>query len=286
LNLVESLARKIADIDRLGMLDASVLGEEVHPQTFNTLKRINDEDNSVIEEEEQFTELASSEVLLQQLRAFLDGGGREAIANIPDGIHSGIQRPGSRGVFFYFRSKNGLKEQNFWKYYDLRTNSILDNRHVLANLIACSFDTPRIVDQEIYKAIFEIQEKVLANLLQGQDEKAALQVAPQAIDPLQQTVATIVQQFLNHPQVDRKRAIAEIAFLNGPMQNVQVAELRKIYKLYQQTQSITELIAEIDAMRSAFGAQPKAPSDRPLAAVPKLRREDLRLICFDVLSST
>ena len=46
------------------MLDASVLGEEVHPRTFNTLKRIEDEDNSVIEEEEQFTELASSEVLL------------------------------------------------------------------------------------------------------------------------------------------------------------------------------------------------------------------------------
>src|SRR5882762_691392 len=66
---------------------------------------------------------------------------------------------------------------------------------------------------------------------------------PQAIDPLQQTVATTVQQFLNHPQVDRKRAIAEIAFLNGPMQNVQVAELRKIYRLYRQTQSIPELIA-------------------------------------------
>ena len=284
LNLVESLSRKIADIDRLGMLDASVLGEEVHPQTFNTLKRINDEDNSVIEEEEQFTELASSEVLLQQLRAFLDGGGREAIANIPDGIHSGLQRPGARGVFFYFRGNNGPKQYNFWKYYDLRTNTILDNRHVLAHLIACSFDTPRIVDHETYKTIFEIQEKVLANLLQGQEEKAALQVAPQAIDPLQQTVATIVQQFLNHPQVDRKRAITGIAFLNGPMQNVQVAELRKIYRLYQQTQSITDLIAAIEAMRSEFGAEAKATYDR--LSVPKLRREDLRLICFDVLSST
>jgi hypothetical protein len=69
------------------------------------------------------------------------------------------------------------------------------------------------------------------------------------------------------------------------MQNVQVAELRKIYKLYQRTQSITELIAGIEAMRSAFGADAKASSDRPSAAVPKMRREDLRLICFDVLSS-
>jgi hypothetical protein len=58
----------------------------------------------------------------------------------------------------YFRSKNGSREQNFWKYYDLRTNAILDNRYVLASLIACSFDTPRIVDQETHQAIFEIQE--------------------------------------------------------------------------------------------------------------------------------
>jgi hypothetical protein len=285
LNLVDSLSRKIANIDRLGMLDASVLGEEVHPQTFNTLKRIGDEDNSVIEEEDQFTELASSEVLLQQLRAFLDGGGREAIEAIPDGIHSGLHRPGARGVFFYFRGSNGSKEQNFWKYFDLKTNTILDNRHVLATLIACSYDTPRIVDQEIYKSIFDIQEKVLGDLLQGQEEKVALRVAPQSIDPLQQTVATIVQQFLNHPQVDRKRAIAGIAFLNGPMQNVQVAELRKLYKIYQQTQSISELIAGIEAMRSAFGVEAKATPEKALGAGAKLRREDLQLICFDVLTS-
>ena len=285
LNLVDSLSRKIADIDRLGMLDASVLGEEVHPRTFNTLKRLEDEDNGVIEEEEQFTELASSEVLLQQLRAFLDGGGREVIDSIPDGIHSGLQRPGVKGVFFYFRTRGGSKQQSFWKYYDLKTSNILDNRHVLANLIACAHDTPRIVDQEIYKSIFEIQEKVLGDLLQGQEERAALQVAPQAIEPLQQTVATIIQSFLNHPEVDRKRAIAGISFLNGPMQNVQVAELRKIFKLYQQTKSVSELIAGIEAMRAAFGADANLVSEKGAVLVQALRREDLQLICFDVLTS-
>ena len=286
LGLVDSLSHKIANIDRLGMLDASVLGEEVHPQTFNTLKRIREEDNSVIEEEEQFTELASSEVLMQQLRAFLDGGGREALEQIPDGIHSGLQRPGARGVFFYFRSENGGKAQSFWKYFDLRSNTILDNRHVLANLIACSYDTPRIVDQELYKSVFALQEKVLENVLQGYEEKTALQTTPQAIDPLQQTISTVVQQFLNHPQVERKRAIAAIEFLNGPMQNVQVSELRRIYKAYQQTQSIAELIAAIEAMRSAYGVDIKPPAENPEKPPPKLKREDLRLICFDVLSES
>jgi hypothetical protein len=285
LRLVDSLSRKIADIDRLGLLDASVLGEEVHPQTFNTLKRIREEDDSVIEDEEQFMELASSEVLLQQLRGFLDGGGREALKQLPDGIHSGLQRAGARGVFFYFQSKSA-DAQRFWKYYDLKTDNILDNRHVLAILIACGPDTARIVDQDIYKSIFAIQEKVIANLLKVHEEKGALQTAPQAIDPLQQTVATVIQQFLNHPDVDRRKAVAVIEFLNGSMQNVQVSELKRMYKAYQQSQSIAGLISNVESMRSTYGVGANGQSEKASKPIAKLRREDLRLICFDVLSTS
>ncbi len=71
LGIVQSLSSKIADIDRAGFLDASVLGETVHPRNFNTLRRISEEDGSVIEEEEQFTELASSEFLMQQLKMLM-----------------------------------------------------------------------------------------------------------------------------------------------------------------------------------------------------------------------
>ena len=56
-------------IDDLGLLDASVLGEVVHPRTFNTLRRIHDEDGSVLDEEEARAELAGPEVLLKELKA-------------------------------------------------------------------------------------------------------------------------------------------------------------------------------------------------------------------------
>jgi hypothetical protein len=101
LRLVESLSEKIAAIDVTGFLDASILGEAVHPRNFNTLGRICDEDGPVIEEEEQFTELASNEFLLKQLRELLAGGAREALEEIPDGIHSGLARPGARCVFLF-----------------------------------------------------------------------------------------------------------------------------------------------------------------------------------------
>jgi superfamily II DNA or RNA helicase len=99
LGIVQSLSLKIADIDQAGFLDASVLGETVHPRNFNTLRRISDEDGSVIEEEEQFTELASNEFLMQQLRALMDGGGKEVLDSLPDGIHSGLVKEAPRESF-------------------------------------------------------------------------------------------------------------------------------------------------------------------------------------------
>ena len=144
LRLVENLNRKIIDIDRTGFLDASVLGETVHPRNFNTLRRIMDEDGTVIEEQEQFAELASNEFLLLQLRTLLEAGGREMLEALPDGIHSGLARPGERGLFFYFTAPRGDGEgrDHFWRYYDLKLGRVLDNRFLISNLIACSPDTP------------------------------------------------------------------------------------------------------------------------------------------------
>jgi hypothetical protein len=67
LKLVESLQARIAYIDDLGMLDASVLGEEVHPRAFNALKRIEAEDGSAMAEEGHSMELASNEYMLKLL---------------------------------------------------------------------------------------------------------------------------------------------------------------------------------------------------------------------------
>jgi hypothetical protein len=143
------------------------------------------------------------------------------------------------------------------------------------------------VDQEIYKSIFALQEEVIANLLEGHEEKVALRTAPQAIDPLQQTVSTVVQQFLNHPEVERKRAVGVIGFLNGAMQNVQVSELKKLYKAYQQTQRIAELISGLETLQAAYAGEGHAPGvAKNGKSLPKLRREDLKLVCFEVLSDS
>ncbi len=285
LGLVESLSRKIADIDRAGFLDASVLGETVHPQNFNTLRRIRDEDGSVIEEEEQFTELASNEFLVQQLRALLGAGGQEMLESLPDGIHSGLARAGAKGAFFYFQAPSHEgRNLHFWKYYDLKEQRVIDNRYLVANLIACERDTPRVVDPDLLGSVFDLPEKVIEDILQSVQEQRALESAPRSVDPIQQTVATALQGYLNHPDVERKRAVEAIRFLNQPMLAVQVRDLRQAYKDFQRKGDVKVLLEMVEGLREGFGEQRAAVQRKEVAPVKSLNREDLRLICFDLVT--
>jgi hypothetical protein len=266
-------------------LDASILGEVVHPQNFNTLRRIRDEDGSVLAEGEEFTELASSEFLAQQLKALLDSGGRELLESLPDGIHSGLVKTGARGVFLYFQAESTAGgKQHFWKYFDLKDHRIIDNRYVLANLIDCDKSTPRVVDPEMFDAVFDLQEKVIDDILRTVQEQRALEVAPRSVDLIQQTTATVLQSYLNHPDVDRHQTIEAIRFLNQPMLKIQVDALRKAYKASQSKREIKVLLTVINELRGQFGERGAAVRKEDSSSLAPLTREDVRLVCFDFVS--
>ncbi|MFZ2491130.1 MAG: helicase-related protein [Thermoanaerobaculia bacterium] len=280
LRLVESLSRRIEDIDRLGLLDSSVLGETVHPRNFNTLRRIRDEDDSVIEDEEQQTELVSHEYLQQQVRQLLKAGGEAMLSSLPDGIHSGLMRERAKGVFFYFQAGEEGNRQHFWRYVDLRDDSVVDNRYVIANLIACKPETPRAVDTELWSGVFGLQERAISSIVESSQQQAAAQVAPRTLDRIQQTVAAIIQQALNRPDVDRADAVESIRFLSRPAMRVQIRKLRELEREYRTTGDLAALLAGVRTLRDTTGG-----AESTTTHVQRLKREDLRLICFDFVSS-
>jgi SNF2 family DNA or RNA helicase len=277
LRLVQSLQRKISDIDRVGFLDASVLGETVHPKTFNTLKKIEDEDSSIVDEEEQFAELASSEFLLKQIQELLAIEGKKWIDDLPHGIHSGLIKKGAKGMFFYFQAEKEKGKLHFWNYYDIVRNRIVDNRYLISNLIACSPETERVVaDYDV----FDIQEKIINHILKTHQEKEALEAVPKVVDAIQQTITTVIQSYLNHPDINRNEAIDVIKYLNQPLSGTQIKELRKIYKGFQVNSDPGVIIGKTAEMRKQYGdvTGQRSGSDRI-----DLRREDLNLICFDFI---
>ena len=280
LNLVESLSRKIETIDRTGFLDASVLGENVHPRNFNTLRRIMAEDGSVIEEQEQFAELASNEFLFQHLLSLLNAGARKMLEELPDGIHSGLARDGEQGVFFYFTAPGSGAEgrRHFWRYYDIAGDRVLDNRFLIANLIACSPDTPRVVGD---CDVFAIQDKVIKDILKSVREQQAIEAAPRVLDPLQQTVMTLLRGYLNSPSVSRADVRDAMRCLRSPMSNTAVRELRRVYEQFQSDQSIGSVIAHVNSIE-AVDPEVVSPGS---GAREALAEEDLHLVCFDYVWS-
>ncbi|MFL5624625.1 MAG: helicase-related protein, partial [Ktedonobacteraceae bacterium] len=294
LGLVESLSRKIADIDRSGLLDASILGEIVHPQNFNTLRRIEEEDGTVVEEQEQFTELVSSEFLLQQLKGLLDSDMRQSLEGLPDGIHSGLVRQGAKGVFFYFtaqdkkRGKGAARgaRSHYWRYIDLsqdwRGGQIEDNRFVITNLIQCQPDTPRVVPADGEIDIFTLQEQVIASIIQSSVEQVAVEAAPKLLDPIQQTIATILRSYINSPTISRKEIMNALQLLTEPQPGVYIKELRKAYETFIANNQIEALIAAVKNIAVGTATTSKAVADNGNTEnkIP-VKREDLHLICFD-----
>ena len=280
LGLVESLSKKISQIDATGFLDASVLGETVHPQNFNTLRRIKEEDGSVIQEQEEFIELASSELMLQQLKTLLAGGLKEKLENLPDGIHSGIHHSGYRGLFFYFTAPDGENpelRQHFWRYYDIPTQKITDNRYTISSLIACSPDTPRFMGEA---DIFEIQEKVKTEILKSIQTQTAMEVAPKIIDGIQKTIASVLQANLSNPALNRSRILQGLKVLQQPMILSHIRSLKSTYEHYQVSRKEEELLKKVLEIN-------KEPDELVETKTNTLQisTDDLYLICWEYVWS-
>jgi hypothetical protein len=104
------------------------------------------------------------------------------------------------------------------------------------------------------------------------------------VDPLQQTIATIIQGYMNHPDVDRKQAIELIRFLNQPMRGVQVQELRQAYRDFQQNGDIKVLLKGMKEQCERFSGDIANEEKKSNFSPNNLVREDLKLICFDLIS--
>ncbi len=279
LHLVERLTNRISTIDELGLLDASVLGEVVHPRTFNTLRRIRDEDGTVLDEEEARAELAGPELLLKDLKEMLNQQSSQSLEMLPNGIHSGLRREKCNGMFFYFQAPraDGRGKRHFWRYVDAGAHAVVENRFEVARLIACPPDEPRYVGPQ---DVFLLQEKVIEHILAAEREAEARAAAPMAVDPIQQTVTESIKDAIRRRSVDRERAKACIGFLGQPMGKAVHARLRILYAEWGANKDDKVLVQAVYTLSEQFGKEKPAQ-----VTTRRLARDDLELICYEYLSN-
>ena len=203
------------------------------------------------------------------------------LEELPDGIHSGLARDGERecsstsprtGV------RPGEGRHHFWRYYDIDRDRVFDNRFLIANLIACSPDTPRVVGD---CDVFAIQDRVIDDILGSVREQQAVEAAPRILDPLQQTVITLLRGYLNSPAIRRAEVREAMQRLRSPMTHTAIRDLRRAYERFQRDQSIEPVIGHVRSIDAVEPEAGPATSD----AQPPLSREDLHLVCFDFIWS-
>ena len=279
LKLVERLMARIAVIDKQGMLDSSILGEEVHPRTFNTLRRIREEDGAVLTEEEERAELAGPELLLKHLKDQLGREGKDRLDELPNGIHSGLRREKCHGMFFYFQAPraDGEGKRHYWRYIDATTHEIEDNRFEIARRIECPRDEPRYITP---LDVFNLQDRVVERILAEDRQTEDRVVAGAAVDPTQQSVALTLRESMNRSAVDRERIKECLRYLKQPLGKPILRRLSTVYASWKKDRDDAAFLKGVEQVAADFAASPGASH----AAKP-LTRDDLDLICFEYLSS-
>ncbi|MCC6151875.1 MAG: helicase [Planctomycetes bacterium] len=283
LGLMASLTERIEGIDKAGFHDASILGELPHPTVFNTLRRIRDEDGTVIEEEEEASDLASNEAMVAQLKEFLATHAKETVEQLPDGIHSKLDRIKHRGVFFYFTTGDGDSKRHFWRYFDGRTEKIIDNRYAIAQLIACKENTPRSAkDTDLQPRIFEIQDRVIKDILRSRVVEQAIQTAPRPLDQsgVQNRLRTLLQDLASSPVLKRStvKALKERAGL--PLSDVKLREIMKALDAFAASKNAPSLLVALDSILPHTERHPPTvPTVQPVDPT----RQSLKLVCFEYI---
>jgi hypothetical protein len=92
-------------------------------------------------------------------------------------------------------------------------------------------------------------------------------------------VAQVLQGHLNHPKMNRQELRDLRRFLRQPLVGASVQQLRNAIQGYSSTNDIQVLLEIVRALyqHQGSGTSHESSHEQPLN---KIRREDLRLICF------
>ena len=125
--------------------------------------------------------------------------------------------------------------------------------------------------------LFALQEKVIHSIVQSSVKQVAVEEVPKQLDPIQQTIPTVLRSYINNPAISRKDVIAAIQQFNLPLPGVYVKTLRNAYETFTTTARVDELLAAVQSISQGK----ESPANNGGESKAPVRREDLKLICFD-----
>ena len=265
LGLLKRLYQKLDEINRSVGLDVSVLGEAPNPKDFGYIKKIYQEDGTILDELEGISELAIGEFLKEEILNYLRERGEKDVRKIPNGVGSSIKREGRKGIFVAF--KNG--DRHYWCFYDLKNDKIIEDRLECIKIIRCFknepyYEPPAEIKDNVYEIIKKVKNHILSRL------KTA-QVKPKPLKAPQNNIVAFLKQQKN---VNKEL----IDYFSNPLPEMYLKELKKLWTLCRGL-TIEKIINELE----------KFKNERPISVYEEQKTEEkkeikLKLIAYMIVS--
>jgi superfamily II DNA or RNA helicase len=275
LRLVERLQRRIADIDRTVGLDASVLGEVIHPRSLEDLKRIKAGERQVLDELEQVAELVSTDEMKLPLILYLQSLGEQRVQEIPLGIHSGKRSPVA-GTFFAFKAR----DRHFWRFYPADGGEPITDKRRIFKLIRCARDEPRIVPEH---SIFDLLERATQDIF---NELKALRATRKIRPPMtglnRQFYHRLNQATLFEQVPDELRQRVSQVLMNVSLRPFQRdPTIKAIQAAVKDNGSMLALAEQLDAffVENELYREVIEPT-----VLEQIQEQDLQLVCYEILT--
>lgn len=183
-------------------------------------------------------------------------------------------------MYFTAPHPTGEGRQHFWRYYDLTRREIIDNRYQIMQIIGCGPEAPRFPPPYGEVDIYDIQERVIADILQVVSQQQSMALAPKIVAPEQVTIAELLREHIASSITSREEVRELRRFLKQPLPGAYVKRLRGGLGNYTKDRDLTPLLAIVRELQQAFGAIVSIAT--PL---PQIDRDDLHLVCFEYVSS-
>jgi hypothetical protein len=147
-------------------------------------------------------------------------------------------------------------------------------------IIACGPETPRFPPPYDEINVFELQEKVIADILGEVEQQQAAEIVTKPVAEEQAIVSQILRQQLHNPAYDRQEIRDLRKFLKQPLVGASVQELRDVMKTYSATNELAPLM---DTLRALYEQQGPVDGGESRPRSQRLTREDLHLVCFEYI---
>lgn len=286
LKLVSRLADKVASIEDMIGLDASVLGEQIEHKTFDKIMKLaagGAQADEVYREGEQAQGLDAAFAELNTYVQMVKEIGTEEIRDVPDGVFS-VRMGKEAGIFVMLRMPEEASGQVYWRFYPFADRQPLTLPSQVIKLIEATRDVER---QQLPDANpFRYLQQPLSAAVEQLGEEYKRQIGEQTQDDFTKRLAHLLNRD------DLLEAVPDLwdrldRWRKNPpptetLARSRVADAVRAVRLTKTDAPLKDVLMRLETLMLGLEAEGlDRPIQRPPSHEPSVR--DLELVCWELV---